>query len=719
VKKNPFIFFISIQLLNIYSIGAQSVLLNADSSFRYNAATGEPPSDWYMPGFNDLSWMVGAGVIGFGYSAADLDVPIGTGTKSLYLRYKFIVNNKENIKKANYFADFDDGYIAYLNGKEILRKNVSFNPEYPAYNDIAERSHESETFHGTTYPILGYYLDSLLLDSCLVEGENTIAVHVLNDSLNGSDLLYVMNLYDMTQGDYNYYESIYKYKGLYHIDSANFPLVIINTDEFGIPYKNIHTKAFMGIVDNGPGKYNKPTDPFNVYNGDISIELRGQSSADFPKQSYRLSTIDASENDSNVSLLGMPSENDWILFGPFHDKSQFRNKMIYDLGHKLGAYQPRSRFCELILNGDLVGLYCLTENIKRDKNRVNISKLKETDLSGHDVTGGYIMKWDKNQYNSQEFQIVYPKEDKIKPEQTAYINSFMQEYNTVLSDDKFMYPIEGFRKYISDSSLVDYVIMNELTKNCDAYFFSTYLYKDREDKDNRLKFGPLWDYDLAFGNTQFQQGNLTYGWQFGLSTNGVLRITRLFQDVNLVHLFQDRWHQLRQGFLYTDSIFAFIDTLVNTIQKPVERNYLVWPVIDEELFYPNYVSRSYNEEIYNIKNWLGSRLQWIDDNIDDIYYPVFINPVKVDPASIVFDVYPNPFSKEIFLSISSENAEKIRVELLNLLGQVRFVENVSVMPGSQEIKLDNAELEDLPAGIFILRLLKNNRLIDLRRVVKK
>jgi hypothetical protein len=719
MKKFLLFSLISIQLLFFRSAEAQTSFYAANDSFRYDAAIIEPPSDWNMPGFNDLAWKKGIGSIGFGYDPVNLNEQIDKNTKSLYLRYKFNVSNKESIKKVSFLADFDDGYIAYLNGKEILRKNIGFDSLHPAYNDSTIRSHEVEIFRQNMYPVLGYYLDSLLLDSCLVDGENTIAVHVLNDSLNGSDMMYAMGLYDMTHGIYNYYSMVYRYKALYHTDSSNFPLVIINTDEFGIPYKNIKTKAFMGIVDNGSGKYNKPTDPFNGYSGNISIEQRGQSSGDFPKESYKLATIDSSENDSNVSLLGMPSENDWILFGPFADKSQIRNKMIYDLGHRLGEYEPRSRFCELILNGDLVGLYCLTENIKRDKNRVNISKLKETDLTGDDVSGGYIMKWDKNDYGSQTFQIVYPKDDVIKPEQSVYLNSFMHSYNAVLSSNLFMDPTQGFRKYISDSSLVDYIIMNEMCKNSDAYYFSTYLYKDRDDKDGRLKYGPLWDYDLAFGNTKFQQGNLTNGWQFAYPTNGILRITRLFQDETLVHLFRDRWHQLRQGPLHTDSIYALIDTMVSEIKEPVKRNYFVWPVIDEAIFYPNYLAKTYSEEIYDMKNWIGIRLQWIDDNIDNIYYPVYYVPVVEELASVEFDVYPNPFTREIYLSFSSENAGTYRVEMTNLLGQVQFVEDLSVASGSQKYLLDNPRLEELPSGIFILRLMKNGQLIDLRKMIKE
>ncbi len=116
---------------------------------------------------------------------------------------------------------------------------------------------------------------------------------------------------------------------------------------------------------------------------------------DFPKRSFDIETDDSTGNNLNVPLLGMPAENDWVLFGPFADKSQIRNELEFNIGRKLGHYEPRSRFCEFLLNGEFLGLYELFEKIKRDSNRVNIAKLTTSDNSGINVTGGYIIKYDK------------------------------------------------------------------------------------------------------------------------------------------------------------------------------------------------------------------------------------------------------------------------------------------------------------------------------------
>jgi hypothetical protein len=701
--------------LSAWTVKGQPYFVNPKTPFKYLAATQEPDSNWYMPAFDDSSWPQDTGLIGFGYN--NQDVTIDNGAASLYLRYRFDITDKSEVEDINIWCNYDDGYVAYLNGKKVISVNVNDTVDAPACNDVTIRSHEQEF---QSFPILGYYFNQPGLDSLLVDGQNTFSVHVLNDTIGGSDLFFKVYIYNLTGTYYNLYSNVYRYKRQVRLDSTLFPVVIINTDEFGLPYKHVRRKAYMDIIDNGPGKYNKPSDPANVYSGEVSIEVRGESSAEFPKRSYRFETIisvDTLEIDTNVVLLGMPADEDWILLGPFHDKAQFRNSMIFDLGRRLGSYQVRYRYCELIMNGEFVGFYCLCENIKRHPERVNIARLRVTEISGIDVTGGYIMRLDKDNYF--DVQIVYPKADNIQPEQTEYIYSFLDTCIAVLYSNYFTDPDSGFRKYFSDTSLVDYLVMNELTKNADAYLYSTYFYKDRADIDNRIKFGPLWDYDLAFGNTLFQEGNLTYGWQFDV--NNRLPVTRFLQDIAVAGLFQDRWHELRQGMLHTDSLFALIDSTVDYIHEPVQRNYEVWPVIDERLFQPNYVSKTYEEEILNIKNWLTERLQWIDENIDDLYYPVDIYSSlnnKAVEEYIGFDAYPNPFSGELLLSFNSSYQGDLKIQFHNLLGQLNLEITTSITQGYREIKLDSY-ITDMPTGVYIMSVTMNSRLIGIKKLIKK
>ncbi len=178
------------------------------------------------------------------------------------------------------------------------------------------------------------------------------------------------------------------------ITSSNLPLVVINTNGKTILDAS-KIQATMKIIYNGAGKLNKTTDPGNIYNGNIGIEIRGAYSASLPQKPYGFETRDQSWNNLNVSLLGMPEENDWILLANYNDKTFMRNTLAFELFRKMGHYAPRARMVEVIVNNIYQGVYILTEKIKQDKGRVDISKLATKDISGDDVTGGYFFK-DKN-----------------------------------------------------------------------------------------------------------------------------------------------------------------------------------------------------------------------------------------------------------------------------------------------------------------------------------
>jgi hypothetical protein len=187
------------------------------------------------------------------------------------------------------------------------------------------------------------------------------------------------------------------------------------------------------------------------------------------------------------------------------------------------------------------------------------------------------MKWVTNGR-----EIVYP--DVLKDEQKFYIQNLFTVYDSVLmKSNDFADPKKGFRKYASDSSLVDFIIINEIVKNPDAYLYSTYMYKNRDDKDGRIKFGPIWDCDLAFGNSWYQNGNITNVWQFDYFplSQSVMKIQRYFEDKTFVAQFQKRYHELRVKTYSNDSILSFFDELVQQVKLVRERNYDIWPIIDK------------------------------------------------------------------------------------------------------------------------------------------
>lgn len=697
----------------------------------YFVGVTEPGTLWYTTGFDDSNWPKDTAVIGHGYAHGKYGYTVIDSTvKSLYVRFSFNLTDKNSIEALNFAPDFDDGFIAYLNGVEIARVNVQESVQFPPFDAVATRSHHAEFGRNNstvTHPN-GFYLDSTLLASCLFDGENIMAVHIINDSI-GNDLFFAPNLFQLDAGIWvsnqqHFSDVSARYKKLIETDSTDLPLLIIETDEFGISYDQRYwSTAHMGIVNNGTGKFNKPSDLFNEYNGLISIRSRGQSSRDFSKKSYRFKLVDKALSDTSFALLGMPKESDWILFGPFTDKSQIRNKLAYDLASQMRNYAPRTRFCELMLNGQSEGLYILTENIKRGKDRVDISKLKETDISGEDVTGGYIFKFDKpdafpsgTTIYAKGREIVYPSAATL--EQQNYLIRFLTTYDSLLlKTNDFSDPLKGFRKYASDTSLVDFIILNELVKNPDAYTFSTYMYKDRDDKDGRIKFGPVWDYDIAFGNSQFQQGFSTSGWQFDV--NSRMSITRYFQDTEFVKLFRNRWHELRAHRFSNDTISGLIDQLVNQTEFASKRNYEIWPFIDINIFYQAYKPTSYSNEIEILKTWLAARVEWIDSNVDNIYYPFKKVGIEEFAQKSSIQVYPNPFTNELHLNCNLPEKSDVRIEIYSIMGQRKYVYQSSHLEGFSEIILTGSELSELPVGVYYLKFMVNNVPVQTQKLMKK
>jgi hypothetical protein len=169
------------------------------------------------------------------------------------------------------------------------------------------------------------------------------------------------------------------------LTDSNLPIVIISIDGNQDIPDPVRVLGNMKIIDRGAGERNYVSDQNNSdllnYNGRLEIEIRGSSSSVLDKKQYGLTTLQADNtSNNNVSLLGMPKENDWVLNGLAFDDSLIRDYLSYTLSRILGVYAPRTQYCEVIINGDYKGLYILQEKIKADDNRVDILKIFQVDI---------------------------------------------------------------------------------------------------------------------------------------------------------------------------------------------------------------------------------------------------------------------------------------------------------------------------------------------------
>ncbi len=210
------------------------------------------------------------------------------------------------------------------------------------------------------------------------EGKNLLAVEVHNKNAASSDMSSNVFLHTGLSVSDSIYRPVPDWFGEpVSFDEFNLPLMVINTNGQVIP-DDPKIVSDMGLVNNGSGALNRLDDAWNEYSGKISIEFQ---------------LGDGSNN--NVSILGLPEENDFVLYGPYSDKTMIKNVLTYVLFRRTGRWAPRTRYIEVVLNGVYDGVYVLTEKIKRDKNRVDIDKITAEDVTAEEISGGYILRRDK------------------------------------------------------------------------------------------------------------------------------------------------------------------------------------------------------------------------------------------------------------------------------------------------------------------------------------
>lgn len=509
--------------------------------------------------------------------------------------------------------------------------------------------------------------------------------------------------------------------------STNLPIVFINTNGAIIP-DDPRIKAEMEIAWKEDGSENNTTDPRNHFKGDIKIEIRGSSSQMFPKKSYGFELKDEFDEDMDFPILGLPEEEDWILYAPYTDKTLIRNVLALTLAEQISeSYASRCRFVELFLNEKYEGVYVLMEKIKRDSVRVDIAKLKEDDIDGEELTGGYIVKIDKktggggdgwhSQYNNSNnsktfYQYDYPKQSLIREEQKKYIRRYIHDFETAVYNE-WHDNEKGFQNYINYESFFDNIVINEISKNVDGYRLSTFLYKDKNDK---LNAGPLWDYNLGFGNANYYDGWETHGLFMNESLgNDHWQIPfwwkKLLNDEYFVNPLKCRWEELRNDRLSDKRVFAVADSLLSTISAAVERNYDRWPILGEWIW-PNYfVGNDYNSEVNWMKEWLTERLR----NLDYMFPGTCGAEPTEPPQEYSYAVFPNPFTTKLQLQVTSKMSLTYRLEVFRLNGSKVDDIKLSASEGLNSFEVNSSNWQQ---GVYIYRLLKGEEEVKVGKVVK-
>ncbi len=438
--------------------------------------------------------------------------------------------------------------------------------------------------------------------------------------------------------------------------TSNLPLLVVKPVRSTIP-RDTRVPVYLTSIEPFRGR-TALLGPA-AWSGMGEMEIRGQSSTGFPKKQYNLETDDAAGQDLEVPLLGLPAESDWVLNGPYSDKSLLNNYLAFELHEKMGHYAVRRRFVEVFIDEnrgqlkyptDYRGIYVLLEKIKIDKHRVNIARMTPATSKEPEISGGYIFKKDKNSagdknfstrggagFGAQNLKYHDPKPKEITLDQQHWLRDYVIDFEKALYADDWLRRT-GARHYshfIDVPSFVDNHWIVEFTKQIDGYRLSDYFYKDR---NGPIHMAPIWDWNLSFGNADYLQGWDPTGWYYPLiDPNAHIWLRRLIcgtprgaagnGDPDFYQALIDRWSVLRTNVLSASNVVARIDEIAAYLDEAKDREFDRWPRLNRYVW-PNprqlYVVRTYAQIIANKKKWIQDRFAWIDRQF--LHAPEFNRP---------------------------------------------------------------------------------------------
>ena len=460
------------------------------------------------------------------------------------------------------------------------------------------------------------------------------------------------------------------YNGSGQVFSSHLPIIVL--DSFGVPVDSYsdpnaprsYRYSYAVSIDKDATGRASLTSPVIDFQGRGGTHVRGSSSAGFPQKQYAWETWDDTNNGVKTPLLGMPAGSAWVLYAPYDDKALMRNFLTYTRARLLtggNTFGVRTKFCEVFFHqdptlpvsiSDYHGVFVFMEKIKEGSDRVNVAKINYLTTDPALITGGYILKHDRlgigDTYLSTasggvEIGCVDP--NPWNTAQTNYLTTFFNNFETALNGVNFADPVLGYQAYINRDTFIDNQWFVEIAKQIDGYRLSQYFWKDRA---GLLNNGPVWDYNLAYGNADYLNGFDPTGWYYTqLSGADYAWFPRLHQHTTGASPYElrnwDRYWELRRGLFATGPLLAEIDaeaaTLLNGISTPVGNNtpatlpplqenavmrhYRKWPILGtytwpnapgyEQRIYFNSNGNASTGEVDWMKNWLTLRLAWIDN----------------------------------------------------------------------------------------------------------
>ena len=390
-----------------------------------------------------------------------------------------------------------------------------------------------------------------------------------------------------------------KYYKIYVHSLTGLPMMTITTDNLQeVTSKEVYIGANIVLREDV-----RTRAAGDVVESRVNIKGRGNSSWKNPKKPFRL------KFDEKISLLDMQKDKSWVLIPNYSDKSMLRNSLAFYMSSISNLdYTPESHFVDLTFNGKFWGTYLLCEKLKIAKHRVNVGDdgfLFEIDFRCIDEADSryFSVPHLENVVNIKDPEVEYGDAN------FQYAKDFVNRADEALFSSNFTDPATGWQAYLDIDSFVDYYLIQEIGKNLDGDFDSScFMHLARGGK---LKMGPIWDMDVAFGN--IDQANQTCYDPEGFYIKNAQWYNRLFKDPVFVARVKERFNYFYQ---HQNDILANINADAQYIKYSAQENNDVWHLLNVLTWSNHNIWGSYQNEVQDLKVWFTTRMEWLKTQFD-------------------------------------------------------------------------------------------------------
>ncbi|MGN0236263.1 MAG: CotH kinase family protein [Paludibacteraceae bacterium] len=287
--------------------------------------------------------------------------------------------------------------------------------------------------------------------------------------------------------------------------SGTLPVLFVNTENGAdITDKETYLSATYYLDPMG----DPAVAAFGSEESPLPLQIRGRGNwtwSGFEKKPYRLKL------NSKAALLGMKANKHFALLAHADDPHGFmRNTVGFFLSERFELpWTPAQRPVELVLNGDYRGIYFLTELIRVDKDRVDITEQEDLCTNPDSVTGGWLVEIDNydtdphitiTEGDGRPIIFTYKTPEVLSAAQADFLTAEMTRLNTLIYGDK---QSDELWRYLDMEDLARFFLVQELADNYESFHGSCYLYREMGETE-KWHFGPVWDFGSSLNNSKTQ-----------------------------------------------------------------------------------------------------------------------------------------------------------------------------------------------------------------------